>query len=157
MRGLLILSTFLVVYDGSADALAPVYIESAFPVATRAAEAARLRDALVRERNRAQGVNRRLDAAFGALPTGALERVRAEKRRFLRERAFAFAETALTRGDATGLGFAEQSVADAATINGMLEEELADWAVAPRPANDPIALNVRDYGAAGDGVADDAP
>ena len=157
MRGLLILSTFLVVYDGSADALAPVYIESAFPVATRAAEAARLRDALVRERNRAQGVNRRLDAAFGALPTGALERVRAEKRRFLRERAFAFAETALTRGDATGLGFAEQSVADAATINGMLEEELADWAVAPRPANDPIALNVRDYGAAGDGVVDDAP
>ena len=52
----------------AADALVPVYVESAFPAATRAAEAARLREALVRERTRAQGVNRRLDAAFGAMP-----------------------------------------------------------------------------------------
>lgn len=133
------------------------YEESAFPAAMRAAEAARLQARCARVRARANWLDGRLDTAFGALSADTTERVRVEKRRLLRNRALAWAERWLGRGDATGLGFAEQSLADAAAINGMLEEELAEWAVAPRTENRPVVLNVRDYGAKGDGVADDAP
>lgn len=133
------------------------YADSAFPAATREAAAARIREGLDRVRARVQWLDGRLDAAFGSLPPDAAERVRSEKRRFLLRRARGWAAHWLARGDATGLGFAEQSLADAREIVRMLEDELDEWAVAPREANAPTVLNVRDYGAKGDGVADDAP
>ena len=133
------------------------YADSAFPPATRKAEAGRLREGLDGLHARVRWLDGRLDAAFGALPTDVTERVRAEKRRLLLARALDWSARGLARGDATGLGFAEQSLADAREICRMLEEELAEWAVAPRAANAPVVLDVRDYGAKGDGVTDDAP
>ena len=141
----------------SSTPLPPAYAESAFPEATRPAAKARLQGEAARAEARALWLDGRLDATFGALPPGAVARVRAEKRRLLRDRAVRFALRHLERGDATGLGFAEQALADAAAIDGMLSDEIAEWAVAPRAENRPVILDVRDYGARGDGVADDAP
>ena len=81
--------------------------------------------------------------------------VRIGKRREVRDRAQTFAEANLRRGGADGLGFAEQALADVEEINRLLEDELRFRRTAPSGANRPVVLNVRDFGAVGDGKADD--
>ena len=135
----------------------PAYAESAFPTETRPQEAARIGRLLETARSRATRLDERVDSVFGSVDAEAIEKVRIVKRRFLRSRAFDFAARCLAKGDASGLGFAEQSVADVEDLNDALEEELANWAKSPSSPLNPHSptLTVRDFGAKGDGVADD--
>lgn len=79
----------------------------------------------------------------------------ADFRRILLRRARAFAADYRARGDAESRFFAEQSEADAATIEEMLRETDALREQSPVEARDPVRLDVRDFGARGDGLADD--
>lgn len=143
--------------QAEAAALEPAYADAAFPVSERTFAAARLHTDMTAEKSRATWLDRRLERSFASVPDEALAKVRVGKRQFLRDRALAFAGRSLERGDATGLGFAERAINDAAVLDEMLEEELSLQAKAPDAANPPVALNVRDFGAKGDGTADDAP
>ena len=135
----------------------PAYAPSAFPAGERAADRARFAAALAQARSRAGWLDERLAAALASAPDGSLAKFRTDKRKFLRMRALDFAERSLKRDDATGFGYAERALEDARALDGLLDEEIALLAKAPSAANRPAVLNVRDYGAKGDGVADDAP
>lgn len=135
----------------------PVYVPSAFPEARRAADRARLQEALAQAKSRGTWMDERLRAAFAAKPNGHLGKVRVAKRRLLRVRAIQFAARYLLRDDATGLGFAERALKDAAELDAFLAEEIDLVAKEPSVENGAVVLNVRDYGAKGDGRADDAP
>ena len=133
------------------------YAESAFPVAERAAVKTRLEQQLAGARTRAAWTDQKLAQVFGALPDETLQKIRVSKRQLVRNRLFEFVERNLSRGDATGLGFAEQGIADAAVFEKIFADELECWANAPRKENHPVVLNVKDFGARGDGTGDDSP
>lgn len=135
----------------------PVYVPSAFPEAQRAADRARLQEALAQAKSRGTWMDERLRAAFAAKPNGHLGKVRVAKRRLLRVRAIQFAARYLLRDDATGFGFAERALKDAEELDAFLAEEIDLVAKEPSVENGAVVLNVRDYGAKGDGRADDAP
>ena len=149
------------VFAGSAglaaeeQSLQPVYAEAAYPVAERTQARTRMTAALAAARARAEWTDVRVERAFAVLPDDALRKVRTGKRRFLRVRALDFAARYLERGDATGLGFAERALDDARVLDGLLAEEMECLAKSPEQ-NNPVILNVRDFGAKGDGRADDA-
>lgn len=107
-------------------------------------------------RNRSGRIDAAVASALGGTDADGLARLCIDKRRFLRDRAIAFAEAEFRRGGADGLFFATQSLADADEVNDLIEEGLACWRDAPRPEKKPIVLNVRDFGARGDGVCDDS-
>ena len=151
--GLALAATWLV----GAEPLEPPYAETAFPPGGRVAGRMRLKAGLEAARARADWVDSRLTGGLSARPEGDLVRIRVNRRQFLRMRSLAFAERYLERNDATGLGFAERALNDAGVLDGMLEEELAWAAKAPTEDHPPVRLNVRDFGARGDGRADDAP
>lgn len=102
-------------------------------------------------------MDERLRDAFATRPRSHVGRVRVSKRRLLRVRALQFAARFLERDDATGFGFAERALKDAEELDAFLAEEISLLAKEPCEANGAVILNVRDYGAKGDGVADDAP
>lgn len=132
----------------------PSYAESAFPVALRAAATTNLTVEAMRCRSRSCSLDGRLAREVGE--KDGTVRVRIDRRRELRDDAQAFAEANLRRGGADGLGFAEQALADVEEINRLLEDELRFRQTAPSAANRPVVLNVRDFGAVGDGVTDDS-
>lgn len=139
-----------------ADGVSSAYEESAFPVETRAEESRRIAgelDAVVR---RAEETDRIVDAAFAAIPADDFLRIRLAKRRELRGRTEAFARRYLKRGDATGLGFAEQATADLELFDRIFRDEAANVTVSPRPENNPTIFNLADFGAKGDGKTDDS-
>lgn len=133
------------------------YAPEAFPAARRAQDVARLQETLAQARSRGPWLDVRLRTAFASRPPEHVGRIRVSKRRLLRERALRFAVRSLARGDATGLGFAERALKDAEALDAFLAEEIELLAKEPSEANGAVVLNVRDYGATGDGVADDAP
>jgi len=138
-------------------AIGSAYAENAFPVAERAAVKARLEQQLAGARTRAAWTDQRLAQVFGVLPDDTFQKIRVSKRQLVRHRLFQFIERNLSRGDATGLGFAEQGIADAAVFEKIFANELECWANAPRKENNPVILNVKDFGARGDGAGDDSP
>lgn len=150
------LATFLASAAALADDLPPPYADSAFPVEDRPAETRRIAGELDAVVARAKETDGMVDAAFAAIPEGDLARIRLAKRREARGRTEAFARRYLDRGDATGLGFAEQATADLELFDRIFREEAANLAVAPRPENNPVVLRLADFGAKGDGRADDA-
>ena len=137
--------------------LEPAYVESAFPRTERASSTTRLRAELVTAQNRASWIDVNLKRTFAALSDGGFVKERVSKRQLLRDRSLAFAERSLERNDATGLGFAERALNDAAVLDGLLKEELALQGMAPSEKDSAVVLNVRDFGAEGDGISDDAP
>ena len=143
--------------DGQSTDRLPCYDEAAFPPETRPAEAQRIAADLEAVVRRAEGTDALCDAAFSALETNAFERIRLGKRREVRARTEAFARRYLSRGDATGLGFAEQATADLELMDRILREEAENFRRASRPENDPVVLNLSDFGAKGDGRTDDGP
>lgn len=134
----------------------PSYAETAFPKEMRASATTNLCVEAMRCRSRSCHVDGRIVREIGKDADGGLVRTRVAKRQEVRDRAQTFAEANLRRGGADGLGFAEQSLADVEEINRLLEDELRFWKTAPRANVRPVVLNLRDFGAAGDGVADDA-
>ncbi len=108
-------------------------------------------------RDRSDRIDAAVASMFGETAVDGLARFCIDKRRFLRNRAIGFAEAELQRGDVDGPFFAAQSLADAEEVNDLIEESLACWRDAPRPENRPTVLNVRDFGARGDGTGDDSP
>lgn len=140
----------------AADVALPAYADAAFPVETRAEEAHRIADELDAAVRRAEETDRIVDAAFAPLPANDFLRFRLGKRRELRDRTESFARRYLSRGDATGLGFAEQATADLELFDRIFRDEAANIAVSPRPENNPTVFNLADFGAKGDGVADDS-
>jgi hypothetical protein len=139
-----------------ADGVLPAYDDSAFPFEQRPAETRRIADELDAVVARAKETDAIVDAAFAAISSNDLVRVRLAKRREARSRTEAFARRYLERGDATGLGFAEQATADLDLFDKIFREEAANLAVAPRPENNPVVLRLADFGAKGDGRTDDA-
>lgn len=93
---------------------------------------------------------------LSALPGLSDDTAVADFRRILLGRARAFAAEYRARGDAESRFFAEQSEADASTIEEMMKEAEALRALSPVEAKEPELLDVRDFGAKGDGLADDA-
>ena len=132
------------------------YEDSAFPVESRSSEARRIGQALDAVVARKAETDRIVDAAFASAAANDLDRIRLERRRELRGRTEAFARRYLSRGDATGLGFAEQATADLELFDRIFREEAANLAVAPRAANNPVVVRLSDFGAKGDGVTDDS-
>ncbi len=140
----------------AAESVLPAYEDSAFPVETRPEESFRIAgelDAVVR---RAKETDRIVDAAFAAIPADDFLRIRLARRRELRGRTEAFARRYLSRGDATGLGFAEQATADLELFDRIFREEAANVAVSPRLENNPVVFHLADFGAKGDGTTDDS-
>ena len=107
-------------------------------------------------RDRSDRIDATIASALDGTNADELARFCIDRRRFLRNRAIDFAEAELRRGGVDGLCFAAQSLADAEEVNLLMEEALACWRDAPRPENSPTVLNVRDFGARGDGKADDS-
>lgn len=134
----------------------PSYAETAFPKEMRASATTNLCVEAMRCRSRSCHVDGRITREIGKEADGDPVRTRIARRQEVRDRAQTFAEANLRRGGADGLGFAEQSLADVEEINRLLEDELRFWKTAPRANVRPVVLNLRDFGAAGDGVADDA-
>ena len=140
----------------AAEPVTPSYAESAFPAAARAAMTTNLTVEAMRCRSRSCALDDRIAREVGAPADADVAAVRIGKRREVRDRAQTFAEANLRRGGADGLGFAEQALADVEEINRLLEDELRFRRTAPSGANRPVVLNVRDFGAVGDGKADDS-
>ena len=142
--------------ENSAEVSQSCYDEAAFPSETRAEEAKRIAgelDAVVR---RAKETDDLVDAVFSRLATNAFGRIRLDKRREVRARTEAFARRYLSRGDATGLGFAEQATADLELMDRILREEAENLRLSPRPENNPAVFDIVDFGGKGDGRTDDA-
>lgn len=142
--------------DSTGEVLESAYAEMAFPAANRAIDRARFADALNAARSRAEWIDRCVEKAFASRLEDDLAKVRVCKRRFLRTRALAFAERYLGRDDATGFGFAERALSDAAALDALLDDEIVWSAKSPDASCSPVILNVRDFGARGDGQSDDA-
>ncbi|MBQ3289288.1 MAG: hypothetical protein IJH50_07765 [Kiritimatiellae bacterium] len=134
----------------------PPFDETAVPVEKRQEVAIALKAKIQACHRNADQIDAAIASAFGGTNVDELVRFCIDRRRFLRNRAIGFAEAELSRGDVDGLCFAAQSLADAEEVNGLIEESLACWRDAPRPENRPIVLNVRDFGARGDGSGDDS-
>ena len=107
-------------------------------------------------RDRSDRIDAAIASASGGMDEGGLAHFCIDRRRFLRNRAIGFAEAELRRGEVDGLFFAAQSLADADEVNDLIEEALACWRDAPRAESRPTVLNVRDFGARGDGTRDDS-
>ena len=132
------------------------YDEASVPVERRQDVAAALEARARQCRDSSDRLDAAIASAFSGANAGKLVRFCMDRRRFLRSRAIEFADAELRRGGVDGLCFAAQSLADAEEVNLLMEESLACWRDAPRPENSPTVLNVRDFGARGDGKADDS-
>ena len=135
----------------------PAYAPAAFPAERRMVDRARLEESLAEARSRGLWTDDRLQAAFVSKPCDHLGRVRASKRRLLRTRALQYAARSLRRDDATGFGFAERALKDAEELDKLLEDEISLLAKEPSLENGAVVVDVREHGAKGDGVSDDAP
>lgn len=133
----------------------PAYAETAFPVQKRDSVKREFKQRLQAARSRAEWMDQRIANIFGPLPDDTIQKIRITKRQELRNRLLAFIENNLSREDATGLGFAEQGLADTIVFEETFEDEIKNWANYPRRENNPTVLNVKDFGARGDGTGDD--
>lgn len=105
-----------------------------------------------------------LDAIAAAVPPSlrdtstSFRAHRIAKRLEVARSCVAFARENLSRGDAASLGFAERALGDMAAMRRCLDSDLTAWKVSPdNPAVEAAILDVRDFGAVGDGAADNAP
>ena len=67
-------------------------------------------------------MDQRIANIFGPLPDDTIQKIRITKRQELRNRLLAFIENNLSREDATGLGFAEQGLADTIDFEETFED-----------------------------------
>lgn len=98
------------------------------------------------------------ESAGGVRPADVMsvDDVVVDRWRRLQNRARDFAERCRAKGDVESRMFAEQSAADAEELERMLREKAAYRATSPVRTKDPARLNVKDFGAKGDGRADDS-
>lgn len=139
-----------------ADSVPPPCDEASVPVEMRRNVAVTLGARARACRGSSVRIDEMVAAALGAKEDASFLRFCIGRRRFLCNRALDFADAELLHGDVAGLCFAAQSLADADEINELIREDLACWRDAPRDANNPVVLNVRDFGAQGDGSVDDS-
>ena len=87
-----------------------------------------------------------------------MPRDRVEKRLFMAERLAAFIGREISFGDTTGLCRAEEALDELDELLRYFALERTAWATNPlNPSVQAHRLNVRDFGAKGDGQTDDAP
>ncbi|MBE6383555.1 MAG: hypothetical protein E7049_11175 [Lentisphaerae bacterium] len=107
-----------------------------------------------------QSLNREkkaLNEVFGTA-VGTLQRERVAKRYEIARRLVSCIKDDLARGDVSSLCFAEIEVADLEAFLAYFAAEREAWKTFPEnPEVKPVMVRLEDFGAVGDGVADDAP
>ena len=136
----------------AAEALMPVYEDR--PETVRETVAERVRIEVPACRERLEAIRLQAQSAFAAVPE-AYQFERIVKRRSMAMRCCDFVERSVAQADATGCGFAERGLDDLVSFVKSFETELACWQSHPdNPQAKPVVLDVREYGAKGDGQTD---
>ena len=99
-------------------------------------------------------IQRRVKSEFAARPD-AYQAERIQKRHSMAVRCCDFVARNADKGDATGCGFAERGLEDLASFIQSFEMEFECWRQHPdNPQVKPVELDIRDFGAKGDGETD---
>ena len=105
-------------------------------------------------REKLETIRRQTMSTFAAAPS-AYQAERIDKRLLMAVRCCDFVEGSAEKGDATGCGFAERGLDDLASFVESFEAEFECWKYNPdNPQVKPVELDVRDFGAKGDGETD---
>ena len=135
----------------------PLYAPGALTDARRAELTRTLPDAFARAELALAGC-RSAHARVFAGAADTVQAVRSAARLEMAERLCGTIRKALAAGGTDGLCRAEVMVAELATFDRYFAEEFAAWMTYPlAPGVVALKLNVRDFGAKGDGVTDDVP
>ena len=101
-------------------------------------------------------VERRLRDDFGDMPADSFHRDRIEKRLEMAKRLCSFAELQARRGDPSSIGFVISALGDLRVFKDYFGQEFEAWKDYPlAPRARPVVLNVKDFGAVGDGRTGD--
>lgn len=133
------------------------YLPSALDAARRTALETQLPQRLAAATLRLADERRQVSKTFRDAPDTS-PRDRVEKRLLMAERLAAFIGREISFGDTTGLCRAEEALDELDELLRYFALERAAWATNPlNPSVQAHRLNVKDFGAKGDGQTDDAP
>jgi len=132
----------------------PYYAESAMPAARMARIVAEAPVALARARAHLESVGCEIARTLSA---GTFQHERACYRLLAARNLCDFATHQLARGDRSSLGFVACALADLRQFKDYFADEFAAWKDYPlNPVLKPVVLDVRDFGACGDGHTSDS-
>lgn len=136
----------------AAETLMPVYEDRPKVDCEKVVERVRIEVPAYREK--LDAIRRQSLSVFADVP-GAYQAERIAKRLGMAVRCCDFVERSAALGDATGCGFAERGLDDLASFVRSFETEFECWRRHPdNPQVKPVELDIRDFGAKGDGKTD---